>query len=122
MFNRSSRIHGFERIPVALLAPTALGIVLAMASCGTRTSDHNSAGHSPQTVTIPVDGMSCVSCAARVTRALKRVEGVQEVQVSLERREAVVQFWPDRVSPDHLRSAINALGYKAGLPRMTEEK
>ena len=75
-----------------------------------------------ETVAIPVEGMSCVSCAARVKRALKGIEGVQHVEVSLERRETVVRFSPDKVTPERLEASINALGYKAGKSRIVESK
>ena len=84
-------------------------------------SDARSAAQ-PRTVSIPVEGMSCVSCAARVKRTLKAIDGVQQVEVSLERREAVVRFLPDKVSPERLKSAIDALGYKAGTPQVAEAK
>lgn len=73
-------------------------------------------------VSIPVEGMSCVSCAARVKRTLKGIDGVQHVEVSLERREATVRFSSDKVTPERLEAAINALGYKAGKSRVTESK
>jgi copper ion binding protein len=75
-----------------------------------------------KTVSVPVEGMSCVSCAARVKRTLKGIDGVQHVEVSLERREAVVRFVPDKVTPERLEAAINELGYKAGKSRVVESK
>ena len=75
-----------------------------------------------KTVAIPVEGMSCISCAARVKRTLKGIEGVQQVEVSLERRETVVRFAPAKVTPERLESAINELGYKAGKSRVVESK
>jgi len=44
-----------------------------------------------QQVTIPVKGMTCASCVARVERALKKVPGVSEATVNLaSERVAVV--------------------------------
>lgn len=84
----------------------------------------NAQANAPQVkiVSIAVEGMSCVSCAARVKRTLKGIDGVQFVEVSLERREAMVRFSSDKVTPERLEAAINALGYKAGKPRVTESK
>ena len=36
-----------------------------------------------QTTELKVDGMTCGSCVASVTKALKRVPGVQDVEVDL---------------------------------------
>jgi copper chaperone CopZ len=68
------------------------------------------------TVKIPIEGMTCSVCAAKVKKTLKSVEGVQEAEISLERREAWVRYDEANVSPESLVAAINHLGYKAGTP------
>lgn len=70
-----------------------------------------------KTVRIPVQGMSCVVCAASVKKALQSIDGVQEAEISLERREARVRYYVEgKVSPEQLVAAVNQLGYKAGTP------
>lgn len=71
-------------------------------------------------VTIPIEGMSCEACAARVKRSLKAIDSVAEVEISLEYRNARVRYVEDKVSPERLVAAINQLGYKAGTPRAAE--
>jgi len=73
-------------------------------------------------VTIPVEGMSCVSCAATVRKALQSIDGVTGVEVSLEHRAARVQYIDGKVSPDQLVAAVNHLGYRAGAPEVEETK
>lgn len=65
-----------------------------------------------QQATIRVEGMTCNGCVASVTRVLKALPGVGFVDVSLERREAQVQFDPVRTDPEHLKTAIAAAGYQ----------
>jgi copper chaperone CopZ len=77
-------------------------------------------GAQVRTVVIPITGMVCVACAATVKRALKAVDGVSQVEVSLETRAAWVTYSPDKVSPDRLVEAINKGGYKAGVPKEVE--
>lgn len=72
------------------------------------------------TVVIPVEGMSCVACAARVKKTLTSIAGVGDVEVSLAERNARVRFDPSRIAPGQLAAAINGLGYQAGTP--TEAK
>jgi len=69
-----------------------------------------------KTVTIPIEGMTCASCVARVKKALKSIAGVTEVEVSLEHRNARVSYLGTKVSPEHLAAAISTLGYRAGTP------
>lgn len=67
-------------------------------------------------VTIPVEGMVCLACTARVKSTLKAINGVTEVEVSLEDRVVRVKFVEGKVSREQLVSAINRLGYRAGTP------
>ena len=73
-----------------------------------------------KTVLIPVEGMACIACAASVKRALEAIDGVAEVEVNLERRNARVTYTPGKVAPEGLVAAINRLGYRAGTPTEVE--
>jgi copper ion binding protein len=72
-----------------------------------------------RTVTVPVEGMICQICAGRVKSTLKDIRGVDEVDVSLEKRHAVVRYDAETVTPDELARAIKKLGYKAA-PRVSQ--
>jgi copper chaperone len=65
-----------------------------------------------ESVTIPIEGMTCGGCVANVERVLKAIAGVQSVNVSLEPAQAVVEFAPGRVDPARLHSAIEDAGYE----------
>lgn len=69
-----------------------------------------------KTVRIPIEGMVCSVCAGTVKTALRALDGVQDAEVSLERREARVRYGEGKVSAEELVAAINKLGYKAGAP------
>lgn len=73
-----------------------------------------------QTVRIPVEGMACVACAARVKKTLKAIAGVDEVEVHLGERNARVRFDSRQVTADRLVGAIKELGYSAGTPVPTQ--
>lgn len=73
-------------------------------------------------VTIPVEGMVCVSCTASVKKALKSIGGVTEAEVSLERREVRVRYMEEKVSPKALTAVITKLGYIAGTPSVERER
>lgn len=65
---------------------------------------------------IPVEGMSCGACAARVKGTLKGMDGVADVEVSLAERSVRVRYADQKVTPERLAEAINELGYKASVP------
>lgn len=61
--------------------------------------------------TIRIKGMSCAHCVMAVTKALKGIEGVENVSVNLERGEAT--FDETRpVSMETLRRRIEDAGYE----------
>jgi Cu+-exporting ATPase len=66
-------------------------------------------------VQIPVEGMTCAACQARVQRALVRVPGVEDASVNLLAHRASVRFDPSRVRAEDLVAAIVRTGYEARL-------
>ena len=64
-----------------------------------------------QTELLKVTGMTCGGCTSKVTRALKVINGVSDVKVSLSAGEATVQYDERLTSPDHLKSAVKGAGY-----------
>ena len=65
---------------------------------------------------IPVTGMTCAACQARVQRVLERTPGVEEANVSLMTNTATVRFDPEVVDAPALVERIRGTGYGASLP------
>ncbi|NPE27497.1 heavy metal translocating P-type ATPase [Methanococcoides sp. SA1] len=63
---------------------------------------------------IDVLGMTCMHCHGRVTKAISSLEGVESVNVSLEKNNATVIFDPDKVSLEEIKQAILGSGYEVG--------
>jgi Cu+-exporting ATPase len=63
------------------------------------------------TITLPVRGMTCLSCARRIEAALSGRLGVTEAEVDFVRRKAKISFDPAKVDPDGLKAAVEAAGY-----------
>ena len=93
-----------------------LSFVAGTSACKTRAAPAAQA-HLTSVVVIPVEGMSCVSCAATIKKTLASMPGVGDVEVSLGERWARVRFDSTRVSSERLAAAINDLGYHAGTPK-----
>ena len=64
-----------------------------------------------QIKTLRVGGMTCVHCAAKVTTALKQVNGVSNVKVNLMSEEAEVML-QGAVSDDAFKQAVVSAGYQ----------
>lgn len=72
------------------------------------------------TLHLKVGGMHCSLCTESIRRALARMDGVAEVQVSLAHEEVLVGYDPGRVRPDALTATLLDLGYTVREPDRTD--
>lgn len=68
-----------------------------------------------QTVTLSVPGMTCPACPFTVKKALSRVDGVQEVEVSYRNLEAIVTFDDATTTVKALTEATGNAGYPSSV-------
>ncbi|MGE0988742.1 heavy metal translocating P-type ATPase [Bacillus sp. Gnz1/2] len=59
-----------------------------------------------------VSGMTCAACANRVEKRLNKLEGVNGATVNFALESATVDFNPDEINVNEMKSAIMKLGYK----------
>ncbi len=64
---------------------------------------------------LPIEGMTCSSCAGRVEKGLNELDGV-EATVNFATERASVSFDPARVAAEELVEAVEGVGYTASLP------
>ncbi len=64
-----------------------------------------------ETLTFPVEGMSCASCVNKVQKALSGVEGVLSATVNFAAEKATVEFLPGILSSREIEETVQALGY-----------
>lgn len=64
-----------------------------------------------KTQQLKVTGMTCGGCTNSVTKALKAVNGVADVNVSLSNSQATVQYDEMLTTPEQLKSAVIKAGY-----------
>jgi copper-transporting P-type ATPase V len=70
-------------------------------------------GAGTRTAELEVSGMTCGSCAARVTRALERQQGVEEAVVNYATGRATVELLDGAVDDGQLVDAVRRAGYDA---------
>lgn len=93
-----------------LLASLVLGAVIAAPAWAAQ-----------QTVTLSVPGMTCVTCPIIVKRALSKVDGVTETEVSFEKREAIVTFDNAKTNVQVLIEATKNAGFPSTLVKGTAQ-
>lgn len=76
-----------------------------------------SAWAATKTVTLEVPGMFCAVCPITVKHALQKVDGVSKIDVSLEKKEAIVTFDDTKTSVKALEKATADAGYPSSVKR-----
>ena len=63
-------------------------------------------------VTLGISGMTCGGCVRSVTNVLSALDGVAKAEVSLEKRNAVVDFDPAKVGVEQLKRSVVEAGFE----------
>ena len=93
-----------HKITALIMAP-----VLGLALCS------SAAFAAVKTVTLGVPGMYCAVCPITVKKALQKVPGVSGVDVSFEKKEAVVTYDDAKASVANMQKATSDAGYPSTL-------
>lgn len=64
-------------------------------------------------VTIPIGGMTCAACAARIEKVLNKTEGIIKASVNLATEKASVEYDSKIIRLSEIRAIIEKTGYKA---------
>lgn len=72
--------------------------------------------------TYPVKGMSCASCSAHVSKALRSVEGVVEVNVNLPMNRATVKFDNAACTAQQLQQSVERMGFELIIDQTDDEE
>ncbi|HMA19606.1 MAG TPA: heavy metal translocating P-type ATPase, partial [Gemmatimonadaceae bacterium] len=67
-------------------------------------------------IDLPVTGMTCAACAARIERSLGKAEGVEQASVNLATERATIQFDPSVTGVEKIVETIRGAGYGATIP------
>ncbi|MDR0400192.1 MAG: heavy metal translocating P-type ATPase [Treponema sp.] len=66
-----------------------------------------------QSQTLSIGGMTCAACAARVERAIRKLEGIESAVVNLATEKAAVVYDPGVIRIPAIQEAVEKAGYKA---------
>lgn len=68
------------------------------------------------TLELPIGGMDCAACAKKIQRALKKLPGVENVEVLLSAEKAVIDLDPKLVTRDILQATVERVGFTVPKP------
>ncbi|MBW2589490.1 MAG: copper-translocating P-type ATPase, partial [Deltaproteobacteria bacterium] len=69
-------------------------------------------------IILPVTGMSCANCALNIERSVKKLEGVEDVNVNFAAEQAAVSFDPEQVNINDVVSKIKSSGYNVATTKV----
>ena len=69
-----------------------------------------------------VTGMTCAACQANVTRCVQKLEGVEDVNVSLLANQMTVSYDESKVGPEKIIDAVTQIGYGASSMEQARTK
>jgi len=67
-----------------------------------------------------VQGMTCSSCSSHVERAVKKLQGIQSVNVNLLLNSMIVEFDENKISEKEIIEAVKNAGYGANMENEAE--
>ena len=73
-----------------------------------------------RTIDLPIDGMTCAGCAARIGRGLSELDGVADAQVNFATERATISYHPEKVDLGAFDKAVQRLGYKVVVEPLLE--
>jgi len=60
---------------------------------------------------LEIEGMKCDKCTSRIKSALENMDNIKSVDVSLENKEAIIEYDKD-INLEIINETINDLGFK----------
>ncbi|MFM2305896.1 MAG: hypothetical protein RLZZ367_565 [Bacteroidota bacterium] len=95
---------------------TAAMVLILVMSAGVYASEKGKSA----VVTIKTSAI-CGSCKARLEKAVKAVDGVEEALLNLNNKKMKIKYDPAKTSPERLREVISATGYDADDVKKNEQ-
>lgn len=62
-------------------------------------------------INIPIGGMTCAACSARIEKVLKKMDGINEVSINLAAERGNVVFDDSAIKYEDIKRAIERIGY-----------
>ncbi len=64
-------------------------------------------------IVLGIEGMHCEGCVKRLTNVLSELDGVSNVKVSLENKNAEVEYDEDKLELDDIKQGVSDAGFEA---------
>ncbi|MCH7773652.1 MAG: cation-translocating P-type ATPase, partial [Bacteroidetes bacterium] len=73
-------------------------------------------------ISLPVEGMTCASCVARVEKSIKKIDGVEDVAVNLASEKATLSIDKSKVNIEEIKKVVEEAGYNVNLSSFEKDE
>ena len=71
-------------------------------------------------ISVPVEGMTCASCVARVEKSIAKINGVTEVSVNLATEKATFKIDQSKTGIEEIKNSVEEAGYKIDFSSLNQ--
>jgi len=68
-----------------------------------------------QTALLNINGMTCMGCVTSIEKVLEKIAGVSDSDISLKKKQAKIQYDPERTNINKLKEAIVEAGFEINI-------
>lgn len=84
------------------------------------STENNSSEKKGEVVKINLPTLQCATCKKTIETALKKVDGVNSINVSVKEKTATVDYDKSKITPDKIETEITLAGYDANSKKKNE--
>ena len=68
-----------------------------------------------QTALLNINGMTCMGCVTSIEKVLEKIAGVSDSDISLKKKQAKIQYDPEKTNINKLKEAIVEAGFEINI-------
>ena len=68
-----------------------------------------------QTALLNINGMTCMGCVTSIEKVLEEIAGVSDSDISLKKKQAKIQYDPEKTNINKLKEAIVGAGFEINI-------
>lgn len=99
----------------ALTNPSALRDIIDEVGFEASLTDTSLSVVPQENISVSIEGMTCNSCVQTIEKNIEKLDGVNSITVSLEKKKAEISYDPSKTGAEQLRLAIDDMGFEASL-------
>ena len=68
-----------------------------------------------QTAILNINGITCMGCVTSIKKVLEEIAGVSDSDISLKKKQAKIQYDPEKTNINKLKEAVVEAGFEINI-------